>query len=229
MLRLFDGDAIHVVDHLAHGIIAPAMRLAREGKVIIAEIERFGDRQIVNRQRLGQIGHDSFGCEGIDIAFAHHHPADILQHFGVVLVKASGAYIDNAGFPVRVLLEPDHLGFRPQRIAGPDRCQPASLRVAKVGHGVQRYIRHGFAEHDVKGNHIVQRAGRQAAALRELIGGIERMTCGIQRVVQRAFTILDGARHSMMQRLAYFIVLEETALVGLCLCHQCAPSLVSGV
>ena len=46
MFRLFHGDAIDVVDHLAHGVITPAVRLTRKIKIVVTEIEPLGDDQI---------------------------------------------------------------------------------------------------------------------------------------------------------------------------------------
>jgi len=70
----------------------PAMRLRpARVKVIIAEIERFGDRQIGNRQRVGQVGTGPFSGAGASTSrFAAPAPAGIFKHFVVVLVKGRG-------------------------------------------------------------------------------------------------------------------------------------------
>ena len=116
MFGLFDGDAIDMVDHLAHRIIAHPVRLARKGKVIAAEIQPFRDQQRRRIDDLGQIGHHRIWRGRREIALFHHHPAHIVQHRLPVLIDPLRAHIDHAGLPVRVLFQPDHRAFRPQRI-----------------------------------------------------------------------------------------------------------------
>ena len=157
MLGLFDGDAVDVVDDLAHLIIPEPVRLTGQRKVVVGEIQTLGDHQIRRGHGFGQIGDGGFGRGRVQIAFADHDPAHIAQDLFAALVQTTGAHVNNARFPVRVLFEADHLGFRAQRVALIDRTQEPPLGIAKVRHRVQRHIRNGFAKHRVKGDQIVQR------------------------------------------------------------------------
>jgi hypothetical protein len=132
-----------------------------------------------------------------------------------VLVAARGADIDDPGLAAGVLLQADHLGRGPDRVAGIDRAEPARLGVAEVRHRVQRDIRHRFAEDDVKRGEIVERAFRQAAGAGEFVGGIERVPRGIERVVKRPFPARDRARHRVLDHVADAVILEEAAGIGL--------------
>ena len=98
MLGLLNGDAIDMVNLLANLVIPPAVRLACEGEIIVGEIQAFGDHQIIRVNHRGQIGGYGFRRGRMRIAFAHHDPADIVQHHFAVLIAAHGADPDNAGF-----------------------------------------------------------------------------------------------------------------------------------
>ena len=73
---------------------------------------------------------------------------------------------------------------------------------------------------------IIQRALRQAAALRKTIGGIERVARRIKRMIERAFTALHRPRDCMIYDLSDTIILKEKTRIGL---HYCAPSFISGL
>ncbi len=227
MFGLFDGHAIDMVDLFTDLIVAPAVRLAREGEIVVGEIQPLRHHQLIRGQCLWQIGDHGFGRGGIQIAFAHHHPAHIFQHGFIPLVHPGGAHIDHTGFAVGVLFEADHFGLAAQGVAGPDRGQPAPLGITQIGHRIERDIRHGFAKDDVKSDQIIQRAGRQAAVFGELVGGIKRMPRGVEHMIKRPFAPRHGARHRVVQYFAQAVVFEKAPCVGLG--HQCAPNLVSGV
>ena len=126
-----------------------------------------------------------------------------------VLVPAGRAHPDDPAPAVRGLAQPDHLARRGQRVAGPDRQEPARLGIAEVRHGVEADVRHGLAEDEVEGGEIVDRAPRQPAGAGELVRGGEREAAGIERDVERALAFGDGARHRVGQDLADRVVLEE--------------------
>ncbi len=109
MLGLFDGDAIDMVDHLAHRIIAPAVRLARQLEIVAGEIQPRWHHQIRRRDRPRKLGDHRLG-RGPAAPLAHHDPAHIAQNSLAPLVAPRGADPDNARFAVRVFLDPDHLG-----------------------------------------------------------------------------------------------------------------------
>ncbi len=49
-----------------------------------------------------------------------------------------------------------------KRVAGIDRGQKAAVGIAEIGHGVERNVGHGLAEHDVEHQQVVDRAFRIA-------------------------------------------------------------------
>ena len=49
------------------------------------------------------------------------------------------------------------------------RKEPA-IRIAQIGHGIERHIRHGLAEHHVEDDQRIDRALAKAAGLRKAIG-----------------------------------------------------------
>ena len=66
---------------------------------------------------------------------------------------------------------PLEVSFRPitseraqQRVAGVDQAEEAAVGVAEIGHGVERDVRHGPAEHEVEGEQVLERRRRQAVA-----------------------------------------------------------------
>ena len=215
VLGLLDGDAIDMVDLLAHRIIAPTMRLACKAKVIAAEIQPFGDHKILRAQRLFQRRHHRIWCGNVKAVFPHHHPAHIVHHGFVALVQATGADIDHPGFAVGVFLQADHLRFRAQRVARPDRPQPAPFGIAEIGNRVQAHIRHGLAKYHMKRRQIVQRAGRQAAGLCESVRRIQRMPGGIERVIQRPLATRNRAGHRVADGLSDAVIFEKSSGVGL--------------
>jgi hypothetical protein len=46
VLGLLDGHAVDMVDHLAHRVVAPAVRLSGQGEIVAGEIQPRGDGQI---------------------------------------------------------------------------------------------------------------------------------------------------------------------------------------
>ena len=216
-----------MVDGLAHLVVAPAVRLAGQGEVIVLEAQPFGNGQRRGVDHRFQIRHHGLGRGLRGVVLPHHDPADIVQHRAVQLVEPGGPDIDHPGLAVRVLLQPDHLGLRPQRVAGPDRRQEPALGIAKVRHRVQRHVGHGLAEDDVERHQIVQGRTVQPAVLREHVRGIQRMPRRIQRVVQRPLALAHRAGDGVVDHVADAVILEEAARIGLG--HHCSPSFRSGL
>ena len=74
MFGLFDRHTVHMVDHLAHCIIRAAVRLARLGKIIAAEIQPGRDDQIGRGNAGGQCRHHGHGG-GAGAPLADQNPA----------------------------------------------------------------------------------------------------------------------------------------------------------
>ena len=211
MLGLLDRHAIHMVDRLADLVIAPAMRRTGQGEIVVAEIQPLGHHQLIRAQRRGQVRHHRFGRRRADVILAHHHPAHIIQHYLIPLVQPARAHIDHAGLAVGILLQPDHLRGRADRIPRIDRLQPAPLGIAQIGDGVQRDIGHRLAEDDVKGRQIIQRAFRQAATPREFVRRIKRVPHRIKRVIHRPLATRNSARHRVVDHLPDMVILKKPA------------------
>ncbi len=95
MLGFLNRHTIDMVDLFANGIVAPAVRLARKGKVIARKVQALGDHQIFRRDHTRQLGHMGRRRRRFQIALAHHHPAHIAEHRLIHLVKPRGAHPDN--------------------------------------------------------------------------------------------------------------------------------------
>jgi hypothetical protein len=108
----------------------------------------------------------------LGIAFANHHPAAIVECDLPTLVDATRAHIDDAGLAVAVFLEADHRRIGGERISWIDRMTKAAGRVAEVGDGVERNIRHRAAKDHVERQQIVHRRPRETQAVREGVGRI---------------------------------------------------------
>ena len=227
MLRLFDGHAVHMVDLLANGVIPQPMRLPRMGKIIPGEIQALRHHQIAGRHGGAQLRHHRLGCCYIHVALAHHDPAHVAQYRLAQLVLPRGAHPDDARLAVGVLLDPDHLRARHQRVSQMHGLQEPPLRIAQIGHRVQRHIRHRFAKHRVKADQIIQRGLMQPAIARKLVRRIKRMPRRVERVIHRPLAARQGPWHPVLDHLAHGIVFKEPPRARLR--HQCAPSLVSGV
>jgi hypothetical protein len=99
------------------------------------------------------------------VALVHHHPAHIFEHLAAVGLAAGRAHEHDAGLAIGILLEPDHLGDRADGVARIDRRQEPAARIAEIGDRVERDVRNALAEHDVKGEQIVDRCARIADRL----------------------------------------------------------------
>ena len=235
VLGFFDRHAVDMVDSFAGFVIVPQMAAARGRQIAIREIRVGGHAQLFGRDRIGQFRHHGFADLGRRIAFVDHDPAHIGEHQLARLVIAFGADIDDAGLPVGILLEPDHLREGGQGRARIDGFDEAALGIAEIGHRIERDVRHGLAEHGVEDEQIVQRRLRKAEALRKGIGRLQREARAIERGVKRRIAFRQRARRRMHQLLADAEILEEIAGVRFghvclkrnrCLCCQ-RPELLS--
>ena len=145
------------------------------------------------------------------IALSHHHPADIFEHLAAVLPAAGRAHEHDAGLAAGILLETDHLGHRVEGIAGIDRREHPEGGVAEIGDGVERDIRHGLAEHDVKDEEVVHGRTRIADRPREHVRRLHREAGAEQAIVERHVAHGDGARGRMLDDLADAEVFKEIA------------------
>ena len=159
---------------------------------------------------------------------ADHHPAHVIHHGFAVLVCPARADPDHTRLAIGVLFQPDHFGFRPQRVPGINRCQPSTLRIAKIGHRIQRDVRHRFAKDNVKRSPILNRALAKTARTRKFIRRIKRMPRRVERMIQRPFPPRYGAWHRVIDHLTDGIIFEKPARIGLGHCH-CSPSFRSGL
>ena len=101
MLGFLDGDAVDVVDALAHFVVAEAMRTAGQHRVIGGRIDdRAGIAEIGRLDAFRQFG-DFFLWRGRRlVALSHHHPARIIEHLDAILVVTARAHIDDAGLAI---------------------------------------------------------------------------------------------------------------------------------
>ena len=160
VLGVLDRDAVDVIDLLARLVVAEAVRAAGQHGVVGRRIDRrAGGAELGGLHALRQLGHFFAGRGRRLVALAHHHPARIVEHGVAVLVEAARAHIDDAGLAVGILLQPDHLRHRIERVAGIDGFEEAAIGIAEIGHGIERDVRHGLAEH-----HVETPADRRAAS-----------------------------------------------------------------
>ena len=122
VLRLFDGDAIDVVDLFADGVVAESRGTAGEREVVGGDVDaRAGiterARHHCFRQARDMIASD-WRCL---IALSHHDPAHVLEHLCAVRLATGRAHEHDAGLAARIFLQPDHLGLGVQRVARIDR------------------------------------------------------------------------------------------------------------
>ena len=226
MLGFLERHAIDMVDLFAGLIVAPAVRRAGKRQIVFRHVERSGrPRQVLRIDAVGKLRHDRFGRRRVLVALAHHHPAAILEHHLAVLIAAGRAHVDGAGLLVGVLLEPDDLGRRRQRIAGIDGLQEAAVGVAEVGDGIERDFRRRLAEHDVEGQQIVEGRTRIAEPLGENVRGLHGKARPVERRVERHIAVCDRARRGVSEDLAEAEILEKVASIRLRRCHSSrAPS-----
>ena len=100
---------------------------------------------------------------------------------------------------------------RAQRIAGVHRREKAAGRIAEVGDRIERDVRHGFAEHDVEDEQIIDRRARIADRARESVRRLDRKARTEQPVVDRDVAHGDRARRRVPDHLADAEILEEIA------------------
>ncbi len=176
---------------------------------------RAGRAEIGHADRLGELGNVGLRRRRARVALSDHHPADIVDDRLAALIEPLRAYMDDAALPVRVLLQSDHLGNGGERVAGKNRLQEPAIGVAEVGHGVQRYVGHGLAEHDMEGEQIVDRALRVADGAREGFRALRREAAAGQCRIKRGVAARQRARRRVTDRLPQAKVFEEPACGGL--------------
>ena len=181
VVGLFERDAAHMVDALARLVILPAMRRAGRDIVVAAKLQPRRHDQVGRHHRRRGLRHDRRADRRLRIALVHHHPAHIVEHHLALLVGAGRAHPDDAARLVGILAQAQHRRMRRQRVAGIDRHAPAELGIAEIGHGIERDVVHGLADHDMEHQQVVERRARQADRTRELV----RRIYGEARAVER--------------------------------------------
>ena len=232
VLRFLDRDAVDVIDFLARFVVAETVWAAGEHAVVGRSIDRrAGGAKRGGLYVLRQLGHFfSLRCCRL-VAFAHHHPARIVEHRVAGLIEAARAHIDDAGLAVGILLQPDHLRHRIQRVAGIDGFEEAAIGIAEIGHGVERDIGHGLAEHHVENQQIVERRARIADSAGEGVGRLHGKARPEQAVIERHIAEGHRARGGVANLKAEAEVLEKIAGVGLGdarLAQRCGSFIRSG-
>ena len=215
MLRLVDGHAVDVIDALADRIAVEALHRPRQHAVEVARPEARRHRDLLRRDLGGQLRHHRLGCRACRVALVDQHPAHVLQQLAAVLLDPAGAHPDRAGRARGALLEPDHLGDRVQAVARIEQRAEAAVGIAEVGDGVARDVGHGAAEHQVKGQQILERRPRQPGHAGERFRAVDREARAGQREIQRGVALGHRARRRVMDLLADPEILEEVAGGGL--------------
>ena len=211
MFGLGDGTAIDMINLLADLVILPEKLRAAENGIIFREIEAIGHHERVGRDHGGKIRNDRFRRGCIEILLVDHHPAHIVDRDFLALIVARGADIDDAGLAVRILLEPDHLGDRIDGVSGIEGLQKPAIRIAEIGHRIDRDVRHGLAEDDVERADIIHRRARKAAAASELVGGLKGEARAVKRVVNGHVARGDRAGCGVQDFLTDMETVEEIA------------------
>jgi hypothetical protein len=216
VLGLFYGDAIDMIDPLAGGIVLEHVGRSAELQIERGAINpRTGCAEISDGDHFRQFGNMGLRSGGAGVAFSDHHPADVIDDRLAPLIEALRTHVDDAGLPVRVLFEPDHLRNGGERIAGKNRPQEPAIGVAKIRDRIQRHVRHRLAEYDMEGEQIIDRACRVADGASEGVCGLGRKTRAGQRRIERRVAAVQGPRRRVTDRLAEAKVLEKPACCGL--------------
>ena len=211
-----------MIDPLARRIVLPAMRRTGGAVVVAGNRETGRHDEILRLHRRRGRRHDSGLDRCLRIALVHHHPAHIVEHHLAALVDTGGAHPDDAARLVGILAQAQHRRMRRQRVAGIDRHAPAEFRVAEIGDGVQRDVRHRLADDDVEDEKVVERGVRQADRLREHVRRIDGEARPVERDVQRRIGLGQRARGGMAEFLPDAEILEEIAVAGLVHAPACS-------
>jgi hypothetical protein len=216
VLGLLDRDTVDVVDLLADLVVVETVRAAGQREVIARNVDRrAGAAKQPRLDRGRQPRHVVARRRRALVALSHHHPAHVFQHRRAVLLAAARAHIDDAGLAIGILLQPDDLGRGAERVAGKHRGQELAAGVAEIGHGVERDVRHGLAEHDVENQEIVERRLAIADGGGENRRRLHGKARSEQSEVERSIACRHRARGGVADDLAEAKVLEEIAGIGL--------------
>src|ERR1043166_7420658 len=224
VLGLLHRHAIAMIDLLAGLVVLPEMRAAGRRGVVEREIGMRRQEQILGRNSVRRFRHMLLRRRRFGVALGDHHPAHIVEHHFVAFIAPFGAQIDDAALAAGILLEPDHFGSRAERLARMHRMQETALRVTEIGDGVQRNIRHAFAEHSVKHQKIVQRRLPVAQLEREGAARLQHEARAGEGQIERGVAVRQGARRGMRDALAEVEILEEIARGALVLAHPCSSA-----
>ena len=212
-----------MVDALAHLVIVEPIGAAGERHVVGAGVDRrAGIAQHARQQRFRYARHVVGVHRCRLIALTDHDPAHIFEHFAAVGLAAGRAHEHDAGLAAGVLLEADHLRDRADGVARIDRGQEPAGRIAKIGHRVDRDIRHGLAEHGVEHQEVINRGAWVADRLREGVRGLHRKARPVEPVVERDVAGRDGPRRGVPDQRPDAKVLEEVAgaCFAACFAHR---------
>jgi hypothetical protein len=168
MLGFLHRDAVDMIDFFTDLVVTEPVRASGQDVVVGRAIDfRAGAAEARRLYALWKFGHLFAWRRPRLIAFAHHHPSDVVEHRITGIVETARTHVDNAGLFVGVLFQPDDFGNRIQRGAWIDGLEKPAIGVAQIGNGIKRDVRHGLAEHDMKHQQIVDGSFRKADVLRK--------------------------------------------------------------
>ena len=212
VLGLLDRHAVDMIDALADFVVAEAIGAAGEREIVGGDVERrAGFAKHLRIEHGRQARHVITRRRRRFVAFAHHHPADVFEDGGAVLIEAGRSHVDDAGLAARIFLEADDLRQRAQRIPGIDRSAEITTGVAEIGDGIERDVGDGLAEHDVKHEQIVDRRARIADGFGERIRRLHREARAEQAGIERGIAGGERARRGVADHLADAEIFEKIA------------------
>ena len=104
MLGFFNGDAVNMVDLFAGRVIGKTVRFPGKREIVAVEMKPVRQSEMLWRNHACQFRDHRLGRGCIQVAFADHNPAHIIQNGRSSLVQAGCADPNDAAFTVRVLL-----------------------------------------------------------------------------------------------------------------------------
>src|SRR5262245_35523341 len=153
-----DGYPVHVIDFFAGLVVGKPMCAPRQHIVVVRRVDPgTGGAEPGWFHVLEKLRHLFTWRRCGLIALANHHPPHELDNAISRVIEAARAYIDDARFLVGILFQSDDLGNRAECRARIDRLEKPAFGVAKIGDRIERDIRYGLAEYDVKDEQVVDR------------------------------------------------------------------------
>ena len=133
MLGFVDGHAVDVVDALADRVALEGVQRAGQRAIEVPRPQAGRHHQPLGRDVVRQRRDHRLRRRARRIALVDHHPAHEVEQMAAVVLRRVGAHPDVAGLAAGVLLEPDHLRGREQRVAGIEQRAEAAVGIAEIG------------------------------------------------------------------------------------------------